>query len=117
MVDCRPLLPTTNYKLPSSTSYQPKGKHGSIKLSKANCVAKSNGFNGLHLQTGKKTPKRRNIWLVESNETGGGVNSVKYSRGTGQEIKQGISQLSFDSAGIESVIGNTASDLRQSGLS
>ena len=91
-------------------------RYGCVKLSRSDCLAESNGFNNGDLQDCEKASEGGTLFAFGSNETCGSVDSVKYSRRTRQEFKQGIPPLSGDSERFEGGTGDTASDMQQGWL-
>ena len=91
-------------------------RYGCVKLSRSDCLAEGDEFNGGSLQAGEEIAERGTLYAVRSDEESSDIDSIEYSRGTGQELKKGIRQLSFDSKRIEGGTGDTTANLRQSGL-
>ncbi|KUK53698.1 MAG: Site-specific DNA-methyltransferase (Adenine-specific) [Desulfotomaculum sp. 46_296] len=91
-------------------------QHGCIKLSRSDCLAKSDGADGDDLFSGQEIAERGNLRSVGSDEASGSVNSFEHSGGARKKHEQGIHSVSGNSTGIEGGIGDSIVDLRQGGI-
>jgi hypothetical protein len=88
-------------------------KYGCKELSRADCFAEGNGSGQLDIFAGQKITKGRNVFSVRPDETGGGVDSVKYSGGASEKLNKGVPAFSGDSQRIESGTGNPIAAMRE----
>ncbi|GAB6274270.1 MAG: hypothetical protein STSR0004_11330 [Peptococcaceae bacterium] len=100
----------------SDDSKEVMKQYGCIKLSRSDCLAKSDGPDGSDLFSDQEIAKRGSLRSVRSDETSCGVNSLEHSGGTRKKHEQGIHSVSGNSTGIESGIGDSIVDLRQGGI-
>lgn len=91
-------------------------KYGCKELSRADCLAKGDGFDSDDLCAGKKAAEGGTVRFVGSDEAGSGINSIEHSRGSSTELNEGVSSISGSSKGIKSRTGDTAASLHKSGI-
>jgi adenine specific DNA methylase Mod len=91
-------------------------RYGCIKLSRSDCLAKSDGPDGNNLFTGAEITQRGNVRSVGSDEASGCFNSLEHSGGPGKKHEQGIRSVSGDCTGVEGGIGASIVDLHQGGI-
>ena len=91
-------------------------KYGCTKLSRADCLAKSNGNDQTDLFSSQEIAQGGAICPVGSDETCSGVNSIEHSGGTSKKFDQGIYSVSGNSQRLESGSGDTATIVRESGI-
>ena len=86
-------------------------KYVSEELQRTLGMAEINADCGGNISTGETAAEGRIVCFVGSDAPSGGIDSFQYCRGTSEKLYEGICELSFDSKGISSRIGNTVYDL------
>jgi len=77
-------------------------KYGCTALSGSDCVAESDGFSERGLSYSQETSERGTIFPVRTDETGGSIDSVEHSGGSGKELDKGIYSISVGGTRFES---------------
>jgi len=106
-------LSTTHYALSTSSptihslNKEVLSHYGCTKLSRADCLAKSNESSNADLQTGETIAEGGDLFTQRSNAESGSVDSEQHSGRTGAEKHKRISAFPVDSTRIAGRTGNS----------
>jgi len=82
-----------------------------------NSMAGSHEFGGDNLFAYPNIPERGDLWVDQSGQEGGSIDTGEHSRGLREEKQEGIPSVSFDSQRFAHGIGNTYDDSVQDSFS
>jgi hypothetical protein len=71
------------------------------ELQGVDCLAEGDGFGGTGVSGDQVVSEGGGLWVDESGQTGGGVDSVQYRGGTGEKFDGSVQEFSVDRSGIE----------------
>lgn len=71
------------------------------ELQGVDCLAEGDGFGGTGVSGDQVVSEGGGLWVDESGQTGGGVDSVQYRGGTGEKFDGAVQEFSVDRSGIE----------------
>ena len=86
------------------------------KLPRPDCVAEVDGNGGAGLSDDQSISEGRTLRINQPDPTGSRISSIEHSGGTRPPINSRVSQLPFNSTGIESRSGNPDTDSSALGL-
>jgi len=87
------------------------------ELQGVDCLAEGDGFGGTGVSGDQVVSEGRGLWVDESGQTGGGVDSVQYCGGAGAEFQRRVSAVSRNCARFTGRTDNSNPDFGTTGLS